>query len=483
MKALYADDILLTPKTHELPEPFKVKKFTFTEEPIPDEYKFENMSDFVREIPMEGYVNKNFVKETLVREFEDAYNLLTPVIIELNDIISDVRKIIKKSSVDTRKFTNLKEGQHYLNLEPYRKFFVILPVFINLRTSLNAIRLSILTTRLSKLVSLQKLCKHLAENPRYYHINIHSATQNWKALEFDYMPDVFSKYIAFRNQLDDMCLMLDFIPRPFANDDANKNLFLRLINCHLKMRDPVTGYIPYAKEFEILALFLDSKSSPFVLKKIKSLDSHQFKSTLARMHAALTAWCGIKPGQRSLNEVVKSVVARMLFDKYRFDLRPIGLASASLQNHISNLSKLPLSKIGMTEDQVPEKFLDKTAAELFRELPDVSMVPDSLLECLFCTNPVDAAFRIYRSGLALAGMLANIRNERIEKSQRFDDLFACWKSAIIAAEIPEPDQLFQWLSMFKNVEVMPPKLAAALRIPRTVVKTMLSEALSQNADL
>lgn len=483
MKALYADDILLTPKTHELPEPFKVKKFVFSEEPIPDEYKFENMTDFVREIPLEGYANKNFIKDTLVHEFEDAYNQLTPVILELNDIIADVQKIIKKGAVATRKFTNLKEGHHYLNAEPYRKFFVILPVFISLRTSLNAIRMSILTTRLSRLVSLQKLCKYLAENPRYYHINIQSATQNWKALEFDYMPDVFSKYIAFRNQLDDMCLMLDFIPRPFADDDANKNLFLRLVNCHLKMKDPVTGYIPYVDEFETLARFLDSKASPFKLTKIKTLDCHQFQSTLTRMHAALTEWCGIKPGQRSMNEVVKSVVARMLFDKYRLDLRPIGLASAALQSYIRNLSKQPLSKIGITAEQVPEEFLDKTAAELFHDLPDVSMVPESLIQCLFCTNPVDAAFMIYKSGLALAGMLAKIHHEGIEKSQRFDDLYAVWKAALVAAEIPEPDQLFQWLAMFKNIEVMPPQLAAAFRIPKTVIKTMLSEALSQNAEL
>ena len=482
MKNLYGDDVLLKEVERELPEPFKVKKYTFSEDPIPDEYKFEGMSDFVKEIPVEGYYNKNFIRDVLVPEFENAYNQLTPVILEIQDLIEHVQKIVKKGSKTPKRAGRLKDGLHYLNEDPYRKCRVILPIFLSLRTSLNAIRLSILTRRLSSLVSLQNLCRYLAENPRYYHVNIIAATQSWKALEFGYMPDVFSQFVAYRNQLDDLCVMLDFIPRPFASDEANKSLFMRLINSHLKMRDPITGYIPYAEEFETIARFLESKASPFKLNKIKTMNEHQFQSTLTRMHAAVVEWCGIKPGQRSLNEVVKSVLARMLFDKYRLDLRPVGLASKALENHINKLSSLTLSQIGVTTNQVPEEFLSKKPFDLFHELNDVSTVPDTLLQCLFYTNPVDAAFMIYKSNLALASMLARVHNESVDKSQRFDDLFVGWKIAFIAAQIPEPDQLMQWLGMFKHVEVMPPELAAAYRIPRTVIKTLLTEALAQSSD-
>ena len=121
MKALYAEDILLNPVTYELPNPFKVKKFVFSEAPIPEQYKFETMNDFVKEIPMEGYYNKTYIKETLVPEFEFAYNQLTPVIIELNLLINEVQNIIKIGS-SPKNFLKLKEGHHYLNIEPHRIF-------------------------------------------------------------------------------------------------------------------------------------------------------------------------------------------------------------------------------------------------------------------------------------------------------------------------------------------------------------------------
>ena len=156
----------------------------------------------------------------------------------------------------------------------------------------------------------------------------------------------------------------------------------------------------------------------------------------------------------------------------------LGLASEALQKHISSLSSLPLEKLDVTKQHCTEEQLKLTPNEFFNQTQEIHQIVDYVTLCLFCTNPVDAAFNIYKANMAIASHLASINNDLVEKSQKFDDMFKIWRIAIIAAQIPEPDQLFEWLSMYLNLEVMPPKLAAACKIPQMVITTMLTESLA-----
>lgn len=478
MKNLHLDNTLLTDKEFELPEPLKIKKFTFTLDPIPEEYLFPKWDEFIVPLPIEGYPNRLYVKENIVPNLVKVYNELTPYIYQLSDIINQVQKIVKDSSVKRYK-KMFKTRPHFLNVDIYRKFGILLPIFIEIRTSLNAIRLSILQDRLTTLVKLQKLCRYLAEHPRYVHVKSQTATQNWRGLEFDYMPEVFSRYIAYRNQLDDLIILLEFIPKPFAEEKANKTLIMNLLRAHLGIRDPVTGYIPYIEEFETLASFLESKVSPFNLKYIKTLNQHQLNNTLSRMHQAIADWLGVHAGKRSMNEVIKSVIGRLLFDRYYSCLRPLGLASEALNQHIVELSVLPLSKLGITDQVCKVEYLSMTPSQFFASNDsDLNQVIDNLTMCLFCTNPIDAAWNIYKANMAIASHLARMQNSDVTRSQKFDDLFKIWRIAFIAAQIPEPDQLLEWLSMYLSLEVMPPMLASACKIPQMVINTLLTEALT-----
>jgi len=461
-----------------LPEPFRAKNPKFSLDPIPAEFLKEEIMEFIVELPIEGYPDFTYINQVLVPHFEETYNEITPAILEISDLITEVRNLIKSSPI-RRTSLNLQVKESYLNAIPYRRFRVIYPIFTSIRTSLNATRLSLLTRRYEILQSIQNLCKYLAEHPRYVHINQQHALQSWRAIEFDYMPEVFCQYRAYKNVLDDISIQLSFIPQPFSNVEVNKSFVKKMINAHLKLRDPDTHYVPYTDEFQVLTRFLLSNSSPLQIRSMKHLNDQQLPSALDQSHNELVQWLSLNSAKsRNQKEVIKSILVRLLFERYSLYETPRGMASESLQKRLSQLTTCTMMELGIGEDKVPQEFLGHPPSELFSKSPILAGTCSDLLSCLFMTDPIDAAYIVHKTNLKIAALLANVKNEGISQSLRFDDLFALWKAALIASQIPEPDQLFRWISRWKRLETMPPKFVESCRIPRAVIKSLMSSTLN-----
>jgi hypothetical protein len=399
------------------------------------------------------------------------------IIMELTDMISELTNSIK---VHHRKPTKLE--LNYVNQQIYRQSMVLYPIYDQLRTSINAIRLSIFSQRLETVVALQELCEYLAENPRYVRINLQFALVPCRALEFDSMPTMFSQLRAYQNKLEDFHAQLNFIARPFSVEESNKGLVSQLIKEHIRMRDPFSSYIPYIEEHQILARFLLSAASPFNIRQAKGLKEQQLPGLLASASAAVASWLGLKPTQTPSLDVVKIAVCRLLFEHFNLFAWPAGVSSGALQAHVAALAGSPISALGVTADQVAPELLALSSDELFTAKTVISSAKGHLLAALFMSCPVDAAYEVHRVALGLAAMLSEARAETLERCQRFDDLFGAWKCAIVAAQIPEPDQLFAWISRWKHLEVMPPLLVESIRVPRSVIKGMLKEALATRPD-
>jgi hypothetical protein len=196
---------------------------------------------------------------------------------------------------------------------------------------------------------------------------------------------------------------------------------------------------------------------------------------LQQMVADLAAFVGLLPGSVQRIQVLRECCARFLFDEcLAFDSPTTRYEK--LERWLATLAHKEIRSLGVVETQLPEDCLDKTAIELFAENAILQDLPQDLLTLHFLNNPIDILYRIHKIELALAAFLAEETSESIRRVKTFDNMFVGWKLLFIAAQIPDPQRIFEFVGKWKKLDCVPHAFVVAYKVPHAVLKSFVSDA-------
>jgi hypothetical protein len=446
-----------------------VKGPVFTTDPLPSDLNFEELSRCVTRIDYGAYPDPEFVCDTLVPHFEASVSMLKSAVIQYTQALKEVQAALRDPP------NLLRFPRTFLNSATYRKLRVIAPIYQRHSDALLRVRLSLITRRLSILRNLLKVAEHLSLHPRYLYLNVHYANQPLHLFEFQCMPDVLARSHACRQYVEQLEARLQMVAAPFESREAGLALIRRLIDVNLGLLDPSTNYLPESPEYLIFAHFLASPQSPVRVHYGQLANDSDVVMALQQMVADLAAFVNLLPGSVQRMQVLRGCCARFLFDEcLAFDSPTTRYEK--LERWLATLAHKEIRSLGVLETQLPEDSLDKTAIELFAESAILQDLPQELLTLHFLNNPIDILYRIHKIELALAAFLAEETSESIRRVKTFDNMFVGWKLLFIAAQIPDPQRIFEFVGKWKKLDCVPHAFVVAYKVPHAVLTSFVSDA-------
>ena len=450
-----------------------------TTDPIPPELVFERMSEFV--VPIEPGFGKDeeYLSSVLVPNFERAFEKLTNAI---QDNVAFQKQLEKKLQTPELSSQVIEAYKTTWNISLYRRFVTLHTLYLEQNRSLLMTRMMLVKERIDLLNQLKAITIELLHRPRYFHINIAHACEPPKTVEFLYLPALFLQVKSLRNALHMVSVQMSLVPKPFSSKQENVSLLKRLIDANYALRDPDTDYLAYTEEYELFSQFLVSKASPVRITDIRIVKNSDFVAILDSVCEKLRSYIGYRSIDSCKCDVLQVMCSRFLFDHFML-CEDRAKGSVLLQSYLQRLASKSLAEIGVNKSHIPEKYLSQPPSVFFSENATILRAPEDLLSCHFMTNPIDVLFQIRRIELKLVAVISEHKTETLEEAATFDGLFTLWKILFIAAQIPEIRQVFDFVSKWKTLPFIPNSFLSATKVPKLVLRALLSEALSVNLNV
>ena len=441
-------------------------------DPLPSELHFEGMNDFVLAIEPGFGTDDDYIQTKLLPYFESARESLTSAIREHELLLSELESSLKQPPLS---MNDVDSYRTIWTLSLYRRLRIVFQLYLAQSSSLLMTRIMLVKQKLALLQHLLAVANELIQRPRYVYLNTAHACHSPKTVEFQLIPELFWQVEALRKSVLCILAQTKLVPKPFPSKSSNVALLRRVVKASLLLRDPETEYMPYTEEYELFAQFLLSKASPVQFATLKIVKNSDFVVTLSSAAKELHAYAGYNATDIKEMEVLQLMCSRFLFDMLAVEERTKG--SDILQTHLDILAGKTIAEIGVDKRYIPGDWLEKKPSDVFSTNTAIASAIDDLLICHFLTDPIDVLFHIKRIELKLLAAISEQHGETLAVAKTFDGLFIFWKLLFIAAQIPEPRQIFDFVSKWKVLPFIPNTFLSAYKIPKLVLKTLLNEAL------
>ncbi|OHT07658.1 hypothetical protein TRFO_24066 [Tritrichomonas foetus] len=453
------------------------EKYLSAADPIPVEVLFEGAEDFLKKIDFLVYPDYQFIETKLIPHFENSLHILKKSISDHRDELKKARNTAQNSIKLTQNCLSFDEN--FLNKEIVRKLKILTPKNEELRRTTIFTRISFLEQRIETLLNLEKLVQFLVKSPRYYFLNLKLTTRKLYNIAFEMLPALFFENTAIENYVTSLKKQLQLIPKPFSNKQENIEFIRHIISLGIALRDPETKVVPHTEEFDIFRRFLETDESPINITQITELDPRELISVVKAMCMTLMEFCGFEPDDNTTEEILSLLLIRFLFDQNEETdlLTMYNGGSEQLLLKLANLQETSMKDLGFKAPQIPDDFLTKNAKELFDENPILKSLPDNLMTCHFLVNPIDIFLMVKKIDISLTALIAEGRQEELQKSRKFDDLYISWKALFVAASIPYMDIIFERISKWRSLPVIAESYKSICKIPKLVLKGLITEAL------
>jgi hypothetical protein len=251
-----------------------------------------------------------------------------------------------------------------------------------------------------------------------------------------------------------------------------------VIDDGIKNCDAETGYLPETQEYTLFAEFLMSTASPYKLRSRDILARGDFLTVHEQLVRVLGIYVGLLAGHLKHVNVLKQMGARFLFD-YCTIGPDRSAGSGKFEKWLRRKSQSTVRELALGEVILSDEFMDKTAGEVIEEHPILNECSQLLFLCHFVTNPLDLLFRIREIEFKLIALVAEGKGQEPAVLKSFDCLFAAWKLLLIGAQVPDPQKIFDFVEVWKKLDFIPNEFLAAYKVPRLVLKALLTEAMRE----
>ena len=457
-------------KTEDIPvlEPFHAKNPVFSEDPIPENLKFPLFDLYVIPIKYELSPDIGYITDKLVPHFESVVNSLSPIVSLLEKSVSHLEEVVDNITTQT----NIKYKYNYFTQNLWRRFNVLFPLYNEIKANVLASRLSIQSQRLELLSQIVNVAKYLAEHPNYYYINKEHAEQTWRSIEFEYISSVYVQFKALKLALKDIETILKFIPHPFSNHEETKQFLRNLVmNQGCGIVDPITGYIPYCKCYEMFSVFLDSRRSPIHLSKKDKPTNKQFEKYLNYIVEKLIEFGGFEPKSKE-SQVITQLSSRYLFDFYLF-IENENYDGFKVDSILSEFNSYSLGDIISPYTIFDEESLSKSAFDFFTQNHITGSVVSDIQTIVFENNPYDIANRVYRVSLTLNYLLTTYLHLSIEEVNNSQEMNRVWGALMVACDMPGLSSAFLKVQIWAHYLLMPKEFLASISLPLAFINKKL----------
>ena len=412
------------------------------------------------------------------------YNKLYPEWVQFTEAAPKIIKSLKseldaieKKITSVQKPKNFRHPINFINADYVRQFHVLYPEFTSTKNNLSSTRVAILQQRINMLTHLCALCEELIKHPRYVHIKLYTALQNYKSIEADYLASQYLKYHSLKFKLTDLESQILFIPKVFDQTESNIELVKHLVTTCVVMADPQSGYLPYIEECDILTQFLKSKMSPIHLKDEivdNELTPEVAVPLLHKITHVLCDFIGLQSGKTSEERGLNALCARSLFNQYML-MNYQATPNEKFQNILLSLNGQTITQLGLATYYIPKAFLLSTPIELVHSTPTLNYALQAFQQLQFLVTPMDVAYYCYIISLSLASTICDWTQTQVDYSSSFDDMFIMWKLLFIAAQDVGAEIAISSIQKWDTLDAIAPLHKNSCLIPRAVILSLSSK--------
>ena len=457
-------------KKDDLPvlEPFHAKNPVFTSDPIPENLKFPLFDRYIIPMRYELGPDPGYITNKLVPHFESVVNSLSPIISQLENSVNNLEAVM--DNISTQTFPRYKYNYFTQNL--WQRFNVLYPLYVEIKANVLASRYSIQSQRLELLTQIVNVAKYLAEHPGYYYINHVHAEQTWRSIEFNYISSVYLQFKVLKLALKDIEITLKFIPHPFINVEETRE-FLRnlVINQGCGIADPITGYIPHCKCYEMFSVFMDSRRSPVHFSKKDKPQNKQFDRYLNYMVEKLMEFGNFEKNSKE-SKVIEQLSIRYLFDLYPF-IENDSIDGFKVDSLLAEFNSYTMGEIIHPYTIFEEDSLSKSARDFFTQNHITGTVVSDIQSVVFENNPFDIAHRVFRVSLTLNYLLTTYLHLSIEEVNNSQEMNRVWGALLVACDMPGICSAFLKIQNLAHSVTMPKEFLAAISLPLAFINTKL----------
>lgn len=457
---------------------YKKIQMRMTTAPVPDDLTPPEIMPFLIIFETPEVMSVRYILEKLHPHWKDVVAKASVSLQHLRAELDKLDNIFEEYTSQQKKKdkSDLLIKIDYMNVEIYRRYSVIQPLWVSVKNNLMATRRAIIIQRIEILQGLFNLCTYLLEYPRYIAVKSYSAFQDWKSLESDIMPVQYLKFHSLKFALSDLQYQNQCLPRPFSSKNQNISLISHMITNGIVMIDPQSGYIPVLDEYFVFSYFLESKVSPFVVEHEipKNMEISDIPALVTRMVAALSSYINLD-STNSQYQVMKQVLYQMCA-RYVFDRQLIvdkgATYSKVFESNLAKSEKMTLQQLGYATTYIPKEFIDKTAEDIVSSNNYLSKARDLFLSILFQTYPGDIASILYQVSLCLSGCVAEWTGQSFDFSSSFDDMILMWKLIFLSSQCSSIAWIISSLERYENMEVISALHANTCLVPRALIMNM-----------
>ena len=442
---------------------FHAKLPHYSNDPIPEEFKFPSFDLYVRPIKYELAPDPIFLNERLVPYYEDIVNQLTPVI---NQLLSDIHTLEQKI---THKLDEqpIRYKFNFLNADLWRKFNTLLGEFNKIKNNLLVSRLSIMERRVELLMRINNLATYLAEHPKYFYINIIHVNQSWKSLEFDYLSSLYLQFKAIKLSIRDIEQQLPFIPHPFSKPEENVDMFNHLIQDAIQTVDPLTGYIPASDTYDTFYFFLTSRHSPVRFPKNYDWKPINYTKSFNYIMQKLTEFSNIQPNTQEY-QILQSYTSTYIFEMLCLIDRNNSKCQ-KLDNAFYKNSLKPVKKVIKNPSYLSPDEQEMTPPQLFKSITMLSGLIGECITATFESNPVDVLFHIQKANLALILELLRRTKKSMEDLKISQELKSFWELLLSATQSSGICSTIKFTEQWLNIQSVPDEFKSAAKVPLELI--------------
>lgn len=441
------------------PKPSPQIQCDFALQPIPKEYYFEDLDNFIQPFDKKliPYPDINFVNAKLIPHFKESLEILKKSICDLNKEIEEKKEIAQKSLFESQKFYSDEYKMNFLNREIIRNLKILIPKKEEIKRTILFNKISYLEKRLELLNNIEKVTNYLITSPRYCFINLQFLQETKDSYIQD--PDIYLKYDSISRKVYFLELQLSSIQDPFTEYEKNNYFTMKILSFAITLKIPDSKCIKYSEELDLFRFFLESENSPthftFVSQSAKDVDLQ-----IKMMINSLSIFCQMVSKDSSLYDILYFILIEFFFEIFfeKFETNPLKIERNSkiIDNNLYELKLYTMKDLGISSQNLD--FLDLNADELFDRNSQLKPLIFELLTCIFLINPIEIFFTIRKIGNCLKSVFTNE-----------NDLFVAWKALFVASSVPSVDVIFQKLSYWKDLSLISNLYNDVCKIPNQVL--------------
>lgn len=437
-------------------------------DPLPQELLFDGVEDFIIPIPFVCYVTGKYMQNQLLPHYNTTLETVDKVIEETKASLIKAENHLKE--VESRNLNPAASTKTYTNSDYWR-----IRVFTYIKESKHQKKLSLSKINdcnelLELLKKIRAIVEEVIKHPRMigFAQSYIARLQKIRVREAHF-PDVY-KVKALSAYVADTKSVLNFLPRPFADQNTASEYIKRLLAAAKRYKDPMVQFLRESDESYQFVDFIRCKISP--LKKIPRFFDIKLKPRIRLSINNIIQFVGID--DPSLVTICAEMTCRYWWNRVnKFD-DYINRSNSQLPIYLRKLREKKVSEFK------PPKSLSKIIN--FNETPkeviqNVNLAPavDVYFYCLFLTNVCDIAAQINLIHLRFAGLIATTEKCDLTHKKIIPGVEFLWKMLLIAIDMPAVESVLLFIDKWRTFEYLPKKVFENTEIPINIMKKFYSE--------